>query len=112
MRTIAVKTLQNLDSNNKYLSELTDSIILLDHCACSDVAKIVHNQLNAMQWEVLRHATYSLGLLQCNLHVFGLLKKIHKVCTSTLDDAVQVGMVLWFRHQLKEHFADIFTSLE
>jgi hypothetical protein len=29
-----------------------------------------------------------------------------------LDDAVQVGMVLWFRHQLKEHFADIFTSLE
>jgi len=51
------------------LSNLTDSIILLHDSVCLYVVHRVQDQLNAMQWEGLKHP----DLLPCDFHIFGPL---------------------------------------
>jgi hypothetical protein len=89
------QTLQNLHSEKECPGELTDTIILLGSCACPDVAKIMQDQLIAMQWEVLKHAAYSLDLSPCNLLVFGPLKKTLKGHTFISYGDVQEAILQW-----------------
>jgi hypothetical protein len=66
----------------------------------------VQKQLNAMQWEVLRHPAYSLGLLPCDFQVFQSLQKAVKGCTFMLENDVHTAVVLSFGQQTNEFYAN------
>ena len=96
MQTVAVKPFVIcIPITNIQVQSLTDTVILLESCARPDVAETVQDTLHAMQWEVLRHAAYSLDLSPCNLHVCGPLQKTLKGCTITNYDNVQEAVVQW-----------------
>ena len=96
VQTVAVKPFKIcILRTNIQVHSLTDTVILLEICAHPDVAETVKEPLNAMQWEVLRHAAYSLDLSPCSVDVFGPLQKTLKACTITNYDDVQEAVVQW-----------------
>jgi hypothetical protein len=74
--------------------------------SCPHVAQRIQNQLNAKQWDMLKHPAYGPDLLPCILYVFKLLKKAFKDHTFMSDDDMQEAVVQWFTHYPKEFFAD------
>jgi hypothetical protein len=65
----------------------------------------MQDQLNVMQWKVLKHHAYSGELLPCDFPIFGSLQIALIDHTLTFDGHVQEAAGQWFRQQTKEFFA-------
>jgi hypothetical protein len=71
------QTLQKLRTKikNTFHGTISDSIIMRQNTSCPPVAHRIQDQLNAKQWDMLKHPAYSPDLLPCIFYVFELLIK-------------------------------------
>jgi len=65
----------------------------------------MQDQLNVMQWKVLKHHAYSWELLPCDFPTFGSLQLALIDHTLTFDGHVQEAAGQWFRQHTNEFFA-------
>jgi hypothetical protein len=95
------RTLRDLRTaiTRKHPGTLMRGVTVLHDNAHPHVASTVSDMLHSMHWKVLDHPPYSPGLLLCDFHVSGLLKRAKEPQIQVTQRCQGHSVVQWFQQQ-------------